>query len=411
MDSLSVFVCSTYADLSEERGAVLDAIRRLKLQHDSMEFFGARASRPLETCLEEVRRSNIMVVIVGHRYGTIAPGIGVSFSEAEYKESQRLGKPSLVYMRDDSVPVLLKNVERDPDKVSRLDSWKAVLQERHTVATFRESSDLALQVAADLSRTIAELHEANRAREQAAGGATVSALHEIAPLVEHAKSLGIAERVLLSAVRRAIAAVVSETQELGPSVFLSYSRADTQIVLQVADRLKEAAMAVWLDQAKLVAGDNWISETERALDSADYVAFFISSSSLGSAWARRELQLAMHRQVAGERGAFILPVLLEKVEVPPLLRDIHWIDMTDGNTEKGAQALVQAIDRHTVSAVMETAYTPVEHSPESVPEQKVIAVLEEELGNVGVAAKRLGLSPRRLYKLLNHYNIQARVHR
>ena len=58
---------------SEEREGVLDAIRRLKLQHDSMDFFGARAEQPIETCLQEVRASDVLVVIVGHRYGSIVP--------------------------------------------------------------------------------------------------------------------------------------------------------------------------------------------------------------------------------------------------------------------------------------------------------------------------------------------------
>ena len=74
--SLTVFVCSTYSDLSEERKAVLDAIRRLQLQHDSMEFFGARSDQPIEACLEQVRCSNVLVVIVGHRYGTLVPELG-----------------------------------------------------------------------------------------------------------------------------------------------------------------------------------------------------------------------------------------------------------------------------------------------------------------------------------------------
>jgi hypothetical protein len=39
--SFTVFVCSTFSDLSQEREGVLDAIRLLKLQHDSMEFFGS----------------------------------------------------------------------------------------------------------------------------------------------------------------------------------------------------------------------------------------------------------------------------------------------------------------------------------------------------------------------------------
>ncbi len=47
--SLTVFLCSTYSDLLEERSNVIDAISRLKLQHESMEFFGARPNQPIET--------------------------------------------------------------------------------------------------------------------------------------------------------------------------------------------------------------------------------------------------------------------------------------------------------------------------------------------------------------------------
>ena len=104
--SLTVFVCSTYADLIEEREAVLQVIRKLQHQHDSMEFFGARTDLPIETCLEEVRRSDVLVVIVGHRYGSLVPEMGISFSEAEYREGHSLGKPCLVYLRDENVPIL-----------------------------------------------------------------------------------------------------------------------------------------------------------------------------------------------------------------------------------------------------------------------------------------------------------------
>ena len=156
---MQVFLCSTFSDLRDEREAVLDAIRRLQLRHDSMEFFGARTNQPIETCLQEVRRSNILVVIVGHRYGSLAPGMGISFSEAEYDEGYALQKPCLVYMRDEKVQILPKHMERDPDKFQLLKRWKENLQERHTVAPFQKSNDLAVQVAADLSRTISELEQ------------------------------------------------------------------------------------------------------------------------------------------------------------------------------------------------------------------------------------------------------------
>ena len=115
---LTVFLCSTDADLAEER--VLDAVRRLELQHYSMEFFDARADLPIDTCLGEVRRSDVLVVVVGHRYGNLVPELAVSFSEAEYREGQRLGKPCLVYLRDENAPILIKYVERDPEKLRLL---------------------------------------------------------------------------------------------------------------------------------------------------------------------------------------------------------------------------------------------------------------------------------------------------
>ena len=111
----TVFVCSTFDDLHEEREGVLDAIRRVQQRHNAMEFFGARDEQPIETCLEEVRNSDLLVVIVGLKYGGLPPGMGISYSQAEHEEGAQLGKRCLVYMRDDNVPILPKFVEQDPD--------------------------------------------------------------------------------------------------------------------------------------------------------------------------------------------------------------------------------------------------------------------------------------------------------
>jgi hypothetical protein len=154
---VTVFVCGTYSDLSEERGAILDAIQRLQLQHDSMEFFGARPEQPIDTCLKEVRKSDILVLIVGRKYGSIVPGQGISYSEAEYKEARRLSLPCLVYIRDEKAPIAPELFESDPDKLRKLEEWKAALNKKHTVYAFKNSGDLALQVTADLSREINKL--------------------------------------------------------------------------------------------------------------------------------------------------------------------------------------------------------------------------------------------------------------
>ena len=181
----TVFVCSTFDDLVEEREAVLDAIRRVQSRHNAMEFFGARPGRPIDVCLEEVGRSDLLVVIVGLKYGSLPPEMGISYSQAEYEEGARLEKPCLVYLRDDDVPILPKYVERDPDKLRLLDAWKLALNANHTVAKFETWPQLAVQVAADIGHFLLERQFGARLAETAATKGVPEA-----PLREVLKRLG-----------------------------------------------------------------------------------------------------------------------------------------------------------------------------------------------------------------------------
>jgi hypothetical protein len=214
--SFTVFVCSTFSDLSEERDGVLDAIRRLKLQHESMEFFGARTSQPIETCLAQVQASDVLVVIVGLRYGSIVTELGISYSEAEYEEGFRLKKPCLVYMRDEDEPILAKHVERDPEKLKLLERWKQTLQSRHTVAGFRAGPRLAVQVASDLARTIQDIEEVARARETARTAGGTSLLSEVRDVISDALSQGAPEASLLSAIRSAVSSLLATLRKREP---------------------------------------------------------------------------------------------------------------------------------------------------------------------------------------------------
>ena len=151
----TVFVCSTFDDLEQEREAVLDAIHRVQSRHNAMEFFGARPGRPLDVCLDEVRKSDLLVVIVGEKYGSLPSGMGISYSQAEYEEGfVRLKKPCLVYLRDDDVPILPKFVEQDADKIKLLRTWKDALNANHIVAKFESWPKLAVQVAADIGNVL-----------------------------------------------------------------------------------------------------------------------------------------------------------------------------------------------------------------------------------------------------------------
>jgi Domain of unknown function (DUF4062) len=115
-----------------------------------------RPERPIDICLQEVRNSDILVVIVGRKYGSIVPGCGISYSEAECRGAQRLKLPSLVYFLDEGKSVASERSKDDLDSLRKLKKRKADLKENHTVYSFKNSRELALQVAAALGREIGE---------------------------------------------------------------------------------------------------------------------------------------------------------------------------------------------------------------------------------------------------------------
>jgi DNA-binding Lrp family transcriptional regulator len=336
---LTVFLCSTFADLSEERQQVLDAVRELKLQYDSMEFFGAEPSQPLETCLRKVRSSDILVVIVGHRYGSIVPGLDISYTEAEYQEGFRLTKPCLIYMRDENVRVLPRHVERDAEKLHKLERWKKQLQDRHTVANFTDSSSLAERVRADLLRTM-------QAQDRSPGfglSTDASTAGEVARMVQSALDTGLSHSTVLASVRRAISSLTVDVDVGPPSVFLSYSHSDKQVVRDFADLLKKQQVRVWRDEDAIQVGDSLVEKIQYGLNSADFVAFFISKSSLSSEWARRELDIAISKEVLGGSNAKLVPILLDDVEIPAVLRNVMYLDLRDRDVAKAVNSFMQSI--------------------------------------------------------------------
>lgn len=361
---MKVFLCSTYKDLVDERQAVLSAIGEVSLQHKSMEFFGAKPDRPIDACLAEVARSNVLVVVVGHKYGSLVPGRSISFSEAEYQEGHGLGKPCLVYMRDSAVPVLPKDFETDPENLRSLESLRGQLHERHTVASFRGPTDLAEAVASDLRETI-ELVEAEANRQEEAIERKSAFLAELERLVMSAVNEGLREALVLSAVRGALVDLKGRPPTLvervidawgglvslfsrtsdgeQPWVFLSYAHSDMRSVQAVAKRLRRLRVRTWVDQQELVVGDSLVTEIQKGLDRASAFVFFASRASLESKWARHELDFFMSKRVSEGGGPPVIPVLLEDVELPALMRDILYVDMRATGPTDAARRIAAAV--------------------------------------------------------------------
>lgn len=143
-ENVRIFISSTWQDLQPEREAVEKALLRMQeAEFSGMEYFGSRPETPKEASLTEVDRSDIYVGLFAHRYGS-------GITEDEYRRARERGLPCLIYLKDDEAPVKPAHIERDPDKIARLEALKQELKAQHIVSMFTSPDQLATQVATDL---------------------------------------------------------------------------------------------------------------------------------------------------------------------------------------------------------------------------------------------------------------------
>ncbi len=148
--SLHVFVCSTYRDLVSERNAVLDGLEGLSDQFPDFTYYCPRSIQTLDSAKEEIRRSDVLVLIVGHLQGVIAPGFDIPHGEAEYNEGTAQGKPVLVYLRDPKSGLYPAHFERDPARMAQLKAFREKLESHHGAKVFDDIYSLVSLVSQDL---------------------------------------------------------------------------------------------------------------------------------------------------------------------------------------------------------------------------------------------------------------------
>jgi hypothetical protein len=151
----TVFISSTFQDLAEHRRAVWQVLEGFKANVRGMEEFGARTEAPLQTCLAEVEQSDVYVGIIAYRLGSLDAETAKSFTQLEYERARDLGKNILIYLADEQqARVRYSDIEVDPLQRERLNAFKAVLKERHTVDVFSTPEDLAEKLRRDFAKQL-----------------------------------------------------------------------------------------------------------------------------------------------------------------------------------------------------------------------------------------------------------------
>lgn len=99
---LQIFISSTYLDLKEERQAAVEAILRNNHIPAGMELFQAGSKSQLEIIRNWIKESDIYMLILGGRYGSIEPESGLSYTELEYRFAIEMNIPIFGIILSDS---------------------------------------------------------------------------------------------------------------------------------------------------------------------------------------------------------------------------------------------------------------------------------------------------------------------
>ncbi|MGO6736316.1 DUF4062 domain-containing protein [Rhizobium ruizarguesonis] len=101
---LQVFVSSTYTDLIGERQAAVQAILKAGHIPAGMELFAASDKSQSETIKRWIDESDVYMLILGGRYGSVDPVTKVSYTEMEFDYASEIGKPMFsVVVKDDAL--------------------------------------------------------------------------------------------------------------------------------------------------------------------------------------------------------------------------------------------------------------------------------------------------------------------
>lgn len=90
---LQVFVSSTFNDLKDERQAAVSAILKTGHIPAGMELFTAADRSQWETIKNWIDESDVYMLILGGRYGSIEVDSGISYTELEYNYALETNKP------------------------------------------------------------------------------------------------------------------------------------------------------------------------------------------------------------------------------------------------------------------------------------------------------------------------------
>jgi hypothetical protein len=124
-------------------------------------------------------------------------------------------------------------------------------------------------------------------------------------------------------------------------VFVSYARANAQIVMPVIEAAKGNGKKFWIDQRGIPVGEGWAGEIVRAIRAAGGVLVMCSKAAFESDHVKREIYLADRYRKR------LVPVFIEAAEPPEdfeyFFAGVQMLNLFETPEDERPQALMRAL--------------------------------------------------------------------
>lgn len=139
-------------------------------------------------------------------------------------------------------------------------------------------------------------------------------------------------------------------------VFLCHASQDKPVVRELYQRLSEEGWVdPWLDEKKILGGQDWDLEIQKAVRSSDVVLVGFSKESINKeGYIQKEIKLAL--DVAEEKPdgtIFIIPVRFESCLLPSRLSKYHWVNYYEPD---GYRQIIKSLQSRAISLNISIVY-------------------------------------------------------
>jgi TIR domain. len=131
---------------------------------------------------------------------------------------------------------------------------------------------------------------------------------------------------------------------MNPNVFVSHATEDKdRFVRSFGIALRKNGINAWVDEWEIAPGDSLVDKIyNEGIKNAEAFIVVISKHSIEKSWVKEELNAAVVKKI--QKGAKIIPVVIDNCEVPEPLKPTLWIKIDDlTNYDAELQKIINSV--------------------------------------------------------------------